>query len=87
LWLKQQLENYGINVNHIHIKCNNFCAVNLSKNLVHHSRTKHIEIRHHFIKDHVQRDDIALEYVPAKNQLANFFYEASGEKLVLKDQD
>ena len=34
---------------------------------------KHIEIRHHFIRDHVQNEDITLEFVPTKNQLADIF--------------
>ena len=38
-----------------------------------HSRTKHIEIRHHFIRDHVARGDIELAYVPTKDQLADIF--------------
>ncbi|RZB86587.1 Retrovirus-related Pol polyprotein from transposon TNT 1-94 [Glycine soja] len=56
LWMKQQLSNYGIVLDHIPIKCDNTSAINLSKNPVLHSRTKHIEIRHHFLRDHVLKD-------------------------------
>jgi hypothetical protein len=38
-----------------------------------HSRTKHIEIRNHFIRDHVARGDIELAYVCTKDQLADIF--------------
>jgi len=38
-----------------------------------HSRTKHIEVRHHFLGDHVQNQEIALEFVPTERQLANIF--------------
>ena len=38
-----------------------------------HSRSKHIEIRHHFIKDYVQKGDIILEFIQTKFQLANIF--------------
>ena len=38
-----------------------------------HSRTKYIEIRHHFLKDHAQKGDITLEFVSTKDQLANIF--------------
>lgn len=38
-----------------------------------HSRTKHIEIRHHFIRDHVQSGDIVIEYIDTSKQLANIF--------------
>lgn len=58
-------------MNHIPIKCDNSSAINLSKNHMHHSRTKHIEIKHHFIRGHIQKEDIYLEYVPTKNQLAD----------------
>ena len=51
----------------IPIKCDNTSAINLSKNLIQHSRTKHIEIRHHFIRDHIQNEDILLEFIPTKD--------------------
>ena len=48
LWMKQWLEDFGVILNHIPMKCDNTSAINLTKNPVMHSRTKHIEIRHHF---------------------------------------
>jgi len=45
----------------------------LTKNPIQHSRTKHIEIRYHFIRDHVSNGDIVLDFVPTKNQLADIF--------------
>ena len=53
LWQKQQLLDYGIKLDHIPIKCDNTSAINLSKNLIQHLRTKHIDIRHHFLRDHI----------------------------------
>ena len=50
LWQRQQLIDYGIKLYHILIKCDNTSAINLSKNPVQHSRTKHIDIRHHFLE-------------------------------------
>ena len=73
LWMKQQLSDYGIVLDHIPIKCDNTSAINISKNPVLHSRTKHIEIRHHFIRDHVLKGDVVLEFVDTKNQLADIF--------------
>ena len=55
------------------IKCDNTSAINLSRNLIQHSRMKHIEIRHHFIRDHVQNKDIILKFIPTKNLLADIF--------------
>ena len=59
--------------------CDNTSAINLSKNPVLHFRTKHIEIRHHFIKDHIQKGDIELVFVPTENQLADIFTKPLGE--------
>ena len=71
--MKQQLSDCGIVLDHIPIKCVNTSAINISKNPVLHSRTKHIEIRHHFLRDHVLKGDCVLEFVDTKNQLANIF--------------
>ena len=57
----------------VSIKCDNTSAINLSKNHIQHSRTKHIEIRHHFLRDHVQKGDIILEYIDTLHQLADIF--------------
>ena len=67
LWLKQQLLDFDIKLSHIPIMCNNFSAINLTKNLVLHSHTKHIEIRHHFLRDHVEKGDVVFEHVDSKN--------------------
>ena len=73
LWVRQQLSNYGLMLDHIAIRCENTSAINLSKNPILHSRTKHIEIRHHFLRDHVQKGDCVLEFVDTKNQLVDIF--------------
>ena len=54
LWMQKLLHNYGIFQEHLTIYCDNTSAINISKNLVQHSRTKHIEIRHHFIRELVE---------------------------------
>ncbi|CAL0320016.1 unnamed protein product [Lupinus luteus] len=71
--MKQQLKDFGITLEKIPIKCDNTSAINLSKNPVLHSRTKHIEIRHHFLRDHVQKGDCVLEFVETSKQLADIF--------------
>ncbi|GJY35139.1 retrovirus-related pol polyprotein from transposon TNT 1-94 [Tanacetum coccineum] len=53
LWMKQALVDYDIKLDDIPVLCDNKGAIDLSKNLVLHSRTKHIEIRHHFLRDNV----------------------------------
>ncbi|XP_058759071.1 uncharacterized mitochondrial protein AtMg00810-like [Vicia villosa] len=67
LWLKQQLLDYNVRLDHIPIFCNNTSAIILTKNPILHSCTKHIEIRHHFLRDHVEKGDVVFEHVESKN--------------------
>ena len=60
LWIKRQLEDFGLKVNNVPLLCDNTSAINLTKNQIQHSRTKHIEIRHHFIRDHVSNGDCEI---------------------------
>ncbi|GKB63037.1 hypothetical protein Tco_0919223 [Tanacetum coccineum] len=53
LWMKQALVDYNIKLDSIPVLCDNKGAIDLSKNPVLHSRTKHIEIQHHFLRDNV----------------------------------
>jgi len=53
--------------------CDNTSVINLTKNPVQHSRTKHIEICHHFIRDHVTNGDCEIQFVSTENQLADLF--------------
>ncbi|KAI4365385.1 hypothetical protein MLD38_021374 [Melastoma candidum] len=73
LWMRQQLEDYGFKFDNIPIRCDNTSAINLTKNPVQHSRSKHIELRHHFIRDHVQNGSIVVEYVSTETQLCDIF--------------
>jgi len=71
LWLKQQLCDYGVNVSCMPIFCDNTSAIVISKNPVQHSRTKHIDIRHHFIRNHVEKGNITLEFCSTEKQWAD----------------
>ena len=64
LWIIQQLRDLGINLKRIPIKRHNKSTINITKILVQHSRTKHIEVCHHFIRDHVKKGYVTLEFVP-----------------------
>ena len=71
LWMKQMLHDYGIDQDTMIVFCDNTSAINISKNPVQHSRTKHIDIRHHFIRELVEQKIVSVEYVPTENQLAD----------------
>ncbi len=73
LWIKNQLEDYSIRYTNVPIFCDNTSAINLSKNPIQHSRSKHIEIKHHFIRDHINKKDFELIFVDTENQLADIF--------------
>ena len=69
--MKQALVDYGIQLNDITILCDNKGAIDLSKNPVQHARTKHIEIRYHFLRDNVQKGNISIEKVSSEDNIAN----------------
>ncbi|GJU30561.1 copia protein, partial [Tanacetum coccineum] len=71
LWMKQALVDYGITLDEIPIMCDSKRAIDLSKNLVQHSRTKHIDIRHHFLRDNVQKGNISIEKVSSEDNIAD----------------
>ena len=61
------LSDYGISQDTMVVYCDNSSAIDISKNPVQHSKTKHIEIRYHFIRDLVERKIVVLEYIPTKH--------------------
>ena len=73
LWMKQTLYDFGLDFKKIPLLCDNESAVKIANNPVQHSRTKHIEIRHHFLRDHVSKGDIIIESVSTHDQLADIF--------------
>ena len=78
--MKQTLSDFDLSFEHVPIKCDNTNAISISKNLVQHSTTKHIEIRHHFLRDHVQKGDITLEFISTKDQLVDIFIKPISEE-------
>ncbi|GJT48955.1 retrovirus-related pol polyprotein from transposon TNT 1-94 [Tanacetum coccineum] len=73
LWMKSQLSAYDIHYKMIPIFCDNTSAIAISNNPVLHLRTKHIDIRYHFIRDHILKGDIELHFIPTEYQLADIF--------------
>ncbi|GJR29403.1 copia protein [Tanacetum coccineum] len=71
LWMKQALIDCDVRLDDIPIMCDNKGAIDLTKNPVQHSRTKHIEICHHFLRDNVQKGHISIEKVPSVDNIAD----------------
>nr|GFB74200.1 copia protein [Tanacetum cinerariifolium] len=76
LWMLTQLTDYGFHFNRIPIYCDSKSAIAISCNPVQHSRTKHIAVRFHFIKEHVEKGTIELYFVKTDYQLADVFTKA-----------
>ncbi|GJU52640.1 retrovirus-related pol polyprotein from transposon TNT 1-94 [Tanacetum coccineum] len=73
LWMKSQLSDYDIHYKMVPIFCDNTSAITIFNNPVLHSRTKHIDIRYYFIRDHILKGDIELHFIPTKYQLDDIF--------------
>ncbi|GJT80867.1 retrovirus-related pol polyprotein from transposon TNT 1-94 [Tanacetum coccineum] len=71
LWMKQALIDYDVRLDNVPIMCDNKGAIDLSKNPVQHSSTKHIELRHHFLRDNVQKGHISIEKVPSVDNIVD----------------
>ena len=67
LWMKKLLHDYGITQDTMCVFCDNMSAINLSKNPVQHSKSKHIEIQYHFIRDLVEEKTVYLEFINTNN--------------------
>ena len=73
LWMRQTLRDFGCQFTHIPLLCDNESVIKLANNPVSHSRTKHIDIWHHFLRDHEIKGDIAIKHVSTDKQLADIF--------------
>jgi len=60
------LRDYGIIEEQLHLNCDNQIMINISKTPVQHSRTKHIKIRHHFIRELVESKELQINYLPTE---------------------
>nr|GEV26299.1 retrovirus-related Pol polyprotein from transposon TNT 1-94 [Tanacetum cinerariifolium] len=76
LWMRSQLTDYGFDFNKIPLYCDNRSAIALCCNNVQHCRSKHIDIRHHFIREQVEKDVVELYFVMTDYQLADIFSKA-----------
>jgi hypothetical protein len=80
LWMRQTLQDFSYNLSKVPLLCDNESAIRLADNSVEHSRTRHIDNRHHFLRDHQQRGDIDIYHISTENQLADIFTKPLDEK-------
>jgi len=87
LWIQSQLRDFGYNMKKIPIFYYSTSAISICHNPIQHSKTKHIDLRYHFIKDHIQDDNIEVHFVPTESQLADIFTKALNEQSFLRILD
>nr|GEX59443.1 ribonuclease H-like domain-containing protein [Tanacetum cinerariifolium] len=76
LWMRSQLSDYGFAFNKIPLYCDNRSAIAICCNNVQHRRSKHIDIRHHFIPEHVENGVVELYFLTTDSQLVDIFTKA-----------
>ena len=70
--MRQTLKDYGITYRNVPLLCDNESAINIAENPKDHLRTKHIDIRYHFLRDHVEKGD-HIDHIGTDFQLADIF--------------
>nr|GEU82081.1 retrovirus-related Pol polyprotein from transposon TNT 1-94 [Tanacetum cinerariifolium] len=80
--MRSQLTDYGLGFNKVPMYCDNKSAIALCYNNVQHSRSKHIDIRYHFIKEHVENRVVELYFVNTEYQLEEIFTKALGRERI-----
>ena len=79
LWMMQTLKDFRCELTKIPLLCDNERHIKLPNNPINYSRTKNIDIRHHFLRDHEAKGDIAIHLVTTKKQLADIFIKPLNE--------
>jgi hypothetical protein len=67
------IRDYGVTYKRVLIMCDSSSAICLAQTLVFHGRAKQIKVRHHFLRDHVEKGDIEMKYIDIERQLADIF--------------
>uniref|UniRef100_A0A8D8LBR2 Copia protein n=1 Tax=Cacopsylla melanoneura TaxID=428564 RepID=A0A8D8LBR2_9HEMI len=73
LWLKGILLDLSIEIDHVPLYEDNQSAIHMAKNRENGKRTKHVDIKYHFIRDEVEKGNVILKYVPTDKQVADMF--------------
>jgi hypothetical protein len=90
LWTVHTMTDFGVIFERVPLMCDNTSAISVAKNLVFHKRMRHLERRHHFLRDHIEKGDTEMRYIDTERQLTDIFtklldasrFAAFGRKLV-----
>jgi hypothetical protein len=67
------MRDFGVSFERAPLMCDNTSIISLVKNPIFHKRMRHLERRHHFLRDHVENGDIKMRYIDTEKQLADIF--------------
>jgi hypothetical protein len=77
IWLRKILEDIGEKQkNVVHLHCDNKSAIAMAKNPIYHSKTRHIAIKHHFIRKAIEEGEVELKFWRTEKQVADIFTKA-----------
>ena len=82
--MRQTLRDYGYKLTKVPLLCDNESAIRMADNPIEHSRTKHIAIPYHFLRDHQQKGDNEIAYINTKEQLVDIFTKQLNEQTSTK---
>jgi hypothetical protein len=63
LWIVHTMRDFGVRLERVLLMCDNTSAISVAKNLVFHKKMRHVERRHHFLRDHIEKGDIEMRYI------------------------
>jgi hypothetical protein len=67
------MRDYGVTYKSVSLMCDRSSTICLAHNLVFHGRAKHIKVRHHFLRDHVEKGEMEMKFIDTEMQLADIF--------------
>jgi hypothetical protein len=67
------MRDFGVRFERVPLMCDNTSAMSIAKNAVFHKKMRHVERRHHFLRDHVEKGDIEMRYIDTERQLVDIF--------------
>jgi hypothetical protein len=67
------MRDYGVTYKSVPLMCDRSSAICLAKILVFHRTVKHIKVRHHLLRDHVEKGDTEMRYIETERQLTDIF--------------
>jgi hypothetical protein len=73
LWIVHTMRDYRVTYKSVPFMCDNLSAMCLAHNPIFLGRAKHIKVRHHFLRNHVEKKDIVMKYIDTARQLIDIF--------------